>query len=117
MSEERVLQSEIKSTSAFLITGVYSHIHQKQIEQPIVVKIEKYRGGRMADVIQSCLPGNILKSAAAQIFKQHITRPNSGDEKIRITVVVNVREGGRHTNPVGQTDPCFGGDVFKFSIA
>src|SRR6185503_9031502 len=61
MARESVLIRQKKTASTFLVRGVGANVHHEQIEQTIVVEIEKYRAGRMTDIAKAGFPGDVLE--------------------------------------------------------
>src|SRR5436305_481082 len=70
----------------------------------------------MAHIIQARFVGDILEPAPAQIFKQMIAVPDSGDKEVRVAVVINVSERGGDTDLIGESDSGFGGNVLELTM-
>ena len=56
----------------------------------------------MPRVGETRFPGHVPEPALPPVFEQDVPLTHGGDEEVGVAVVVDVGEGGRHTDPVGQ---------------
>src|SRR4030095_16010452 len=117
MAPEGVRNSDEVSAGALLVRSVAAHIRNKQVQQAIPVEIEEDDAGGMTDMPHAGLLGNVLEASLAQVFEEHVSESDGGDEKVRVAVVVNVRESRGYAHAILQTDGGGGGDVLKSPVA
>ena len=113
---ERVVDAVI-GCLAQLVGGVLAHVGEEQVQQAIVVVVEEHRTRRMAFVPGAGCLGDVPEGPAADVLEQAVSRANGGDVEVRIAVVVDVRERGRHGDAVGEGDTRLVGDVFELAAA
>src|SRR5881296_2764349 len=67
----------------------------------------------MADIVKACFPGNILEPTTTKIFEKYIPHAHSGDEQVRIAIVIHISKCRADTHPIRQPYARACGDVLK----
>src|SRR6266704_3398546 len=67
----------------------------------------------MARVIDSGLFRYVSESAVPEVLKKHVARSYGGDKQVLVPIIVDVRKGGRHIDPITKAYPCPLGDILK----
>ena len=70
----------------------------------------------MSDVVKSRGLGDVLEAAVAKVFEQQVAAADRGDKKVRITVIVDIRERGSHADTVFDSHTSLLGDIFEGPI-
>src|SRR4029079_3400415 len=60
---------------------------------------------------------DVAKTSVPQVFKEHIAASHGGDEQIRITIIIDVCEARRYTDPVFQPHASLLRDILEAPIA
>src|SRR5215831_1173610 len=117
MPFERVAHTLVRPAPAFHFGRVPTDVRHVQVEQAIVVVVEEDGARRMSYVVDARGLRDVFEVAAAVVLEQHVATANGRYEEILIAVVVDVGKRGRHANPIGERDTCFGGDVPELAAA
>ena len=71
----------------------------------------------MADVAEAGRRGDVAEVAVAVVLEQHVAAAHGGDVEIRVAVVVDVGERGRHADLPGDRHAGRRGDVLELAAA
>src|SRR6202166_330557 len=110
-------QASVGSVRILLVSGVNADVANQQVEQTIVVVVEKERAGGMGQKIKAGFVSYVFEVAVAVVLKKNISFVNSGDVKILVPAIVDVAERGGDADAIFHTDAGLLGDIFEFPIA
>ena len=116
VSLEGVAQTDAVAAFPPLIGGVDPDVAKEEIEQSVLVVIEEHSTRGVPHVTQARRPGPVRETPRPVILEEVIAPPHGGGEKVGVAIVVGVREGSGHSDPVRQRDGGRG-DVAKLSPA
>src|SRR5439155_22831645 len=108
---------QIKTSTTFFIERIDPHVHQKQIQQTVVVEVEEDAAGGVANVAKAGLFCHILESALAEIFEKDIAHFHRRHKKVVQAIVVNIRKRSRDADSVFQSNSGLCCDIFEFPVA
>src|SRR5262249_8628013 len=91
-----VSQTEILPLCSFVVAGILADVGNQKIQKTVVVVVEEHGTRGMCHQSHSRLLSDVAKLPASVVLEQVIAAANSGDEKILIAIVVDIREGGSH---------------------
>lgn len=100
-----------------MIAAVSAHIADKQVNQPVVIEIEKHWSGGIGNKIYPGALADVCEMAVSIVFEQNISASDCRDEEVFCSVVIDVGKRRAYTDAAGQRDSGLFSDVFEFSAA
>src|ERR1700722_6281437 len=101
MPFEGVGDSNVFALRPFFVVGVFADIADEEIEQAVIVVIEKKRAGGVSGEAKPGFLRNVGEVAMPVILEQGISAENDRDEKIRGPIIVDVGESRAHADTSG----------------
>ncbi len=82
-----------------------------------MIEVEEDRARGVADIVDARLLGDVLEVPLAVVHEEVVPLADGGDEEVRMTVVVDVGEGGGDADLVLEPHPGLRGDIAELAVA
>ncbi len=117
VTAEGVCEADEVAAAPALLGRVHADVDEKEIEQTVVVVVEEDGAGGVADIVEARFLRDVPEVALPVVLEEDVSAAHGRDVKVRISVVVDVGERGRHADPVLHGDACRLSDVDELAVA
>ncbi len=117
VAAEGVGETDVGAAAPLLVVGVAANVAHEEVEQAVVVVVEEDGARGVADVVHARLLRDVLEVPVPVVLEEDVAAADRRDEQVHVAVVVDVREGGRDADPIGQRHARFLRDVPEPAVA